>query len=389
LVLIHEVVSSSRNDFSLAIPENYSRQQLIEEYQRRMDEAERFNQDPFSDFDDLDMMMWYLYRPTNLNPNKEKSAKTVRAYKRILEQFINHLLQYGHEIVLDLKFPESRDNISLFKLLEKRHLRRYQEWLAKRSPHVVKNGPYSPATLENKITVIKTFFKTLYQWGYIEKPIHEGFLSVGVSKDERPNRDAGPQDVLKLLEAFDKMGHIPMFTFIQVLTSTGMRNEELCRLKVKDLKQDTILGGFYLQVRGKGNKARQIPLRPKTLETIKRFRAARGLKPLHEADPNEPLFTTNRMKAYSPSYFSQYFNSQIKLLPKAILEDFQHIEITPHLFRHAFAIISRLEGIDVYTIMRSLGHERIETTEIYLEKVFEKERHAIHQWSDGVLGRYI
>lgn len=42
-----------------------------------------------------------------------------------------------------------------------------------------------------------------------------------------------------------------------------------------------------------------------------------------------------------------------------------------------------------YNIMRSLGHEKIETTMIYLEKVFEKERHVIHSWKPEVFGDYI
>ncbi|MEB2492920.1 hypothetical protein SOP93_17295 [Peribacillus frigoritolerans] len=44
----------------------------------------------------------------------------------------------------------------------------------------------------------------------------------------------------------------------------------------------------------------------------------------------------------------------------------------------AFAIVSHLNGVDVYQIMKSLGHEQLSTSEIYLEKVLEKERHAIH-----------
>ena len=55
--------------------------------------------------------------------------------------------------------------------------------------------------------------------------------------------------------------------------------------------------------------------------------------------------------------------------------------VGPHTFRHAFAIISHKSGVDIYQIMRSLGHEKIETTMIYLEKIFEKERHAIHGWN--------
>ncbi len=38
---------------------------------------------------------------------------------------------------------------------------------------------------------------------------------------------------------------------------------------------------------------------------------------------------------------------------------------------------------------RNQRHEKIETTMIYLEKVFAKERHAIHQWKPEVFGEYI
>ncbi|MFD4820675.1 tyrosine-type recombinase/integrase [Peribacillus butanolivorans] len=74
--------------------------------------------------------------------------------------------------------------------------------------------------------------------------------------------------------------------------------------------------------------------------------------------------------------------------PGAILK-FRSSSIGPHTFRHAFAIISHLNGVDVYQIMKSLGHEQLSTTEIYLEKVFEKERHAIHLWKSDVFGEYM
>ena len=39
--------------------------------------------------------------------------------------------------------------------------------------------------------------------------------------------------------------------------------------------------------------------------------------------------------------------------------------------------------------MRSLGHEKIETTMIYLEKVFKREKHAIHALERGSVWVYI
>ena len=39
--------------------------------------------------------------------------------------------------------------------------------------------------------------------------------------------------------------------------------------------------------------------------------------------------------------------------------------------------------------MKSLGHEKIETTIIYLEKVLATDQHAIHEWEAGQFEGYI
>nr|WP_281177271.1 site-specific integrase [Peribacillus loiseleuriae] len=132
----------------------------------------------------------------------------------------------------------------------------------------------------------------------------------------------------------------------------------------------------------------QIPLKEKGINSIRMFRYARGMKPLDQAAPESPLFTTNTGRAYSPSYLSQYLT---KIIQESELPFLNHRSslIGPHTFRHAFAIISHLNGVDLYQIMRSLGHSQVQTTLIYLEKIFEKERHAIHSWKPEIFGEYI
>ncbi|MBO2536955.1 tyrosine-type recombinase/integrase [Rummeliibacillus suwonensis] len=142
-------------------------------------------------------------------------------------------------------------------------------------------------------------------------------------------------------------------------------------------------GGYYLQVLGKGNKRRDVPIKDKVLQSINMFRDARGQKSLSEADP---LFTTNTGNAYTPSYLSQYVKKQLQLLPNDIFGN-TGIKVTPHVFRHAFAIISN--KVDVYDIMRSLGHEKIDTTMIYLDKLFKNEHNATHQWKPETFGEFI
>ncbi|WP_338656119.1 hypothetical protein V6B14_07845 [Sporosarcina psychrophila] len=79
---------------------------------------------------------------------------------------------------------------------------------------------------------------------------------------------------------------------------------------------------------------------------------------------------------------------EITSLDQLNLSD-QTMKVTPHVFRHVFAIISKINRGDIYDIMRSLGHDKFETTMIYLEKIFEKERHAIHAWKPDIFGDYI
>ncbi|MEK4714953.1 tyrosine-type recombinase/integrase [Sporosarcina sp. FSL K6-5500] len=353
--------------------------------QNRLDEAEKDGQKAFHDFTDPDMMKWFLYERRHLNQKNDRTERTVREYERELLHFIEQLFTYSTEIDVDVAYIIES---SLFKSLQSRHLRRYQEWLATESPYVVSKGPYSPATLERKTTILKAFFAFLHRVGYIQEPIHQGLRIATVRKDDRPNRDLGPVDVVMLLNTFRDMQHPIMFTIIHVLTTTGIRNEEFCTLQLKDLKVDSIQGGYYLDVLGKGNKRRHVPLKEKVVHSIRSFRNARGLLPIERAHLDDPLFTTNTGRAYSPSYLSQYVKKEITSLEQLKLSD-QTMKITPHVFRHAFAIISKLNGVDIYDIMRSLGHEKIETTMIYLEKIFEKERHAIHAWKPDIFGDYI
>lgn len=353
--------------------------------QKKVDLAEKNRERLFGDFSDVEMIQWFLYERKHLEQRNERTEKTIKEYKREIIMFVDQLLTNAMEIDVDL------DDVvegSLFKSLQSRHLRRYQEWVATKSDYVVKNGSYSPATLERKTTILKSFFSYLYKADYIQEPVHRGFKIATVRKDDRPNRDLGPKDVITLLDTFREIEHPIMFAIIHVLTTTGIRNEEFCTLKVKDLKEDAIQGGFYLDVLGKGNKRRHIPLKAKVVESIQAYRRARALSPIEVADAEEPLFTTSTGRAFSPSYLSQYVKTQIKKLKGLSLAD-SSVKITPHVFRHAFAIISKLNDIDIYDIMRSLGHEKIETTMIYLEKVFEKERHAIHGWKPEVFGEYI
>ncbi|MFJ7982226.1 tyrosine-type recombinase/integrase [Lysinibacillus xylanilyticus] len=358
---------------------NYDQQRM--EYLLTLTEQSEANHMPrFEQFTDRDMVLWYLFHSKQLFSSRGRSNRSTLKYKAEIEQFLEYLLLYSEEIGVDIS--EMKEN-SLFKSLQPRHIRRYQEWLATDSPYVQKKpAGYSIATLERKTTILKGFFKQLFESKYIYEPLHKGFKSVSVKSNDRPNRDMGPTEVVELLKHFEETKNPIMFTLILVLVTTGMRNEELCTLKVEHMRKGTIKGGYYLDVLGKGGKWRRIPLKAKVAASIKEFRRIRGLAPIETAKKDSPLFTTKTGNAYSPSYLDQVFNREFSKIESDKI-------ITPHIFRHAFAIISHINGADVYKIMKSLGHEKIETTIIYMEKVLATDQHAIHEWESSRFEGYI
>lgn len=101
------------------------------------------------------------------------------------------------------------------------------------------------------------------------------------------------------------------------------------------------------------------------------FRFARGLPSVEELKPTNPLFTTNRGNAYKPSYFSQYVTKEIAAL--YMEQKGEEVCLTPHYFCHAFAIISRLNKVDLYDIMRSLGYERGDNRDLPRENIRERK----------------
>ncbi len=227
----------------------------------------------------------------------------------------------------------------------------------------------------------------MHQVDYIKHDVTRFMKSTTVDRDERPNRDLGVYEVMDLLDFFsEKIDQPVIFGIIHLLLTTGMRNEELCQAKVGDIEYDRDRERYYLHITGKGNKKRIVPLHDKVVESINRLRSARLVPSIEESEADMPLVVTSTGKAYSPSYLSQYFTSVMK---RVRLPSLEGKTVTPHSFRHAFAILSYREGVDVYTVMRSLGHEKIETTEIYLPKEMEKDEHAALHWKKTLISKYL
>lgn len=133
------------------------------------------------------------------------------------------------------------------------------------------------------------------------------------------------------------------YLIIQLLWRTGIRVDELLHIRPCDLEYHT---NMVRIVKAKGNKQRRVPLAAETLEQLQAYIDANNI------GEEEPLFPITQQ------WVRAIVNKYAKLIGK---------NISPHTFRHGFAINSVRHGVDIRRLQQVLGHTNINITAIYLK----------------------
>ncbi len=139
---------------------------------------------------------------------------------------------------------------------------------------------------------------------------------------------------------------------LEVLYGCGLRVSECTGLRISHVHLDE----GYVDVVGKGNKQRIVPLGEMAAEAIRNYLPVR---PEPAARPLEDILFLNR--AGRPLSRVSVFN----LVKEQAMAVGIHKEISPHTFRHSFATHLIEGGADLRVVQEMLGHESILTTEIY------------------------
>jgi site-specific recombinase XerD len=141
-----------------------------------------------------------------------------------------------------------------------------------------------------------------------------------------------------------------------VAIQTGLRASELANLRI-----DQIDPGRHAHIRctGKGRKERCTPLTRQTVEVLRAWLKER------RGAPHDPVFPSYRRGTLSldalEKIVQKYAATAAKTCPSL-----RHKRVTPHVLRHTAAMQLRYAGVDLSVIALWLGHESIETTQIYL-----------------------
>jgi integrase/recombinase XerD len=149
--------------------------------------------------------------------------------------------------------------------------------------------------------------------------------------------------------------------WLLTLYGTGMRREELIRLKVDDVDSSRMV----IHIRqGKRRRDRDVMLSPRLLEEMRAYWRQVQPKPKTYLFPSKD---PNR-KSDVPMQAKSVYDAVEQAAKRAGLEKHVH----PHTLRHSFATHLLESGTDLRTIQLLLGHADLETTSRYLHL---SERH--------------
>jgi integrase/recombinase XerD len=165
-----------------------------------------------------------------------------------------------------------------------------------------------------------------------------------------------------------------------VAVQTGLRVSELIGLR----RADVVLGtGAHVRCRGKGRKFRCTPLRRDVVRVLAAWLARLP------ATPDQPVFPSSRGGGLSDDaverLVARHTAAAAQRCPSLALK-----RVTPHTLRHTTAMALLHAGVDRSVIALWLGHESMETTQLYLHADIRlKERALAHSTPSGLApGRY-
>jgi site-specific recombinase XerD len=144
-------------------------------------------------------------------------------------------------------------------------------------------------------------------------------------------------------------------TLLLVAVQTGLRVSELVGLNCHDVVLGT---GAHVRCLGKGRKQRCTPLRPETTRMMDAWlRERRGL-------PEQPVFPSIRGGRLSRDAIERLISKYTKIAQHTC-PSLKRKKVSPHVLRHAAAMDLLQHGVDRSVIALWLGHESVETTQMY------------------------
>jgi site-specific recombinase XerD len=215
---------------------------------------------------------------------------------------------------------------------------------------------YSPSTAQRTWGTVAAFYGWMKGTGRVDAtPFH------GIKSPTRPINEAPPvpsdEAIAKLLNACkDGTPYGKRAWVIISLLLNGLRAQEVCDVKIKDIVRDTNNKQWILNVLGKGDKWRAVPLTSEAQQAIYEFFE-------NSITWNDRYLVTSVMAGEKLNVKSVWTAVRVYALKAGLKDE----NIHPHALRHHYATRLVRSGVNIFTLQKLMGHARADTTQRYVQ----------------------
>ncbi|HOW68747.1 MAG TPA: tyrosine recombinase [Candidatus Paceibacterota bacterium] len=290
----------------------------------------------------------------NLRHERGQSDQTQKTYQGLLNRLACWLASRG---------------LQAWSQVELSHLTDFLQKERQRPPENPPADPLrrlSPESIYLEIAAMRAFFKFAEAEGFVRVNPAEN-LSLPRRWQRLPKSLSG-EEIDRLLTPMppDNPSNLADQAVLELAYASGLRLSELCALRLEQLHLDA---GF-LNVIGKGNKERVVPVGRQAVAAIQRYLEA-GRPKLLKPSTTAHVFLNRRGRPFAP--VTLWLRIKKRVRSAGIQRN-----ITPHMLRHSFATHLLEHGADLRVIQELLGHANISTTEVYTHVARSRLR-DIHQ----------
>lgn len=224
--------------------------------------------------------------------------------------------------------------------------------------------PVSVSTVANYLRNIKVFFGYLEKERIIRINPAKGIKSIKPERKEK--KLLSKEELRRLMQSFDLTRIYEMRAYImtRLILDTGVRVGELTEIKPEDI--DFRNRAILMRVTKNGSE-RYVFFSNKMSRELKRW-----LQYQDRYSTSEYLFSTSRNTQMTVSSFERTLR---------IHGEKAGVKVTPHILRNNFAKYYLMNGGDLTTLSRLLGHSSLEVTKVYLDFTTDEIRDQYQKFS--------